>query len=88
MNVKLTLDQPADKDTARQYILSHDARAKKLRRMVKELLAELYCAAYPGAWYDTPPARWGRDELVSGVLDFEYPDIAAARATYYAAVSA
>jgi hypothetical protein len=80
----LTLDQPAERETARQYIASHDSRARALSRMIRPKLAQIWWNLHPGAWTVTPVTSWGKDELINAVMTAEYPDINAARAVYYA----
>ena len=88
MDPKLTLDQPVDLVTATDYIRSHDARAVKLSRMAKGMLATTYRAQHPGGWTAEPPETWNKDELVNSILDVEYPDIRAAREVRAASVTA
>ena len=74
----LTLDQPANADTAKQYLLSYSARARKLDRMTKSTLD----ATYRRLNDLTDPSGWDKYEITSAILSMEYPDFAAAGHVY------
>ena len=79
----LTLDQPADAVTAKQYILSHDARVVKLSRMTARTLRGIYSkVGYLDVGLDLTI-----DEMISGIVGAEYPDITTARKVYVDAVT-
>jgi hypothetical protein len=69
MSVKLTLDQPATADDARQYLASYASRAGKLGRMARPLLADIAGRLVLGG-----VAGWSRDEMVNMIIADEYPD--------------
>jgi hypothetical protein len=75
MNPKLTLDQPADADDARQYLMSYSNRARKLSRMARPLLADI---ASQQQIVLGGVSAYSRDELVSLIIGAEYPDFTAA----------
>jgi hypothetical protein len=82
--VTLTLDQPADADTARQYLISYSARVRKLGRLPIAQLGDLADALLGQQIH----GRNSRSELVSQIIAAEYPDFAAAGHILAASVTA
>lgn len=61
-----------------------DARLRELDRLPKARLAAMYRRGVrrpDGAWQQwgggvTPPERWRKDEVISSILEIEFPDTA------------
>ena len=78
LTLVLTLDQPACKETARQYLLSYASRARKLAQKNLATLVTIYGQLNPGQ----PVGGWTRADLTNSIMAIEYPDFAAAGHTY------
>lgn len=51
-----------------------DARVRVLSRMSKAELVDVWHATHLNTvWTATPPTRWSKDELISEVLQAEFP---------------
>jgi len=79
-------DGPA---AARAYIIAHDARAVRVDRMADISLRLLWLACLRNTGAEClMGGPQNHDELVNGVVDLEFPDVAEARRVYYEWVDA
>ena len=78
-------------EQAREYILTHDHRAKELNRQSVTALRRIYGQSLAAQGIQVlagGPAVMSKDELINAICDQEYPRIAAALAAYYASIEA
>jgi hypothetical protein len=77
-------------DQARNYILDHDRYAKTCNRQTIAQLRVMYSAKLAADGIQVligGPAVMSKDELISALVDHDYPDAAAAREVYYQSVA-